>query len=126
MIVHVLYIIGQEIYDLGGRKVAFQNAGPVGCLPSMKQAYNTALSDGCVEQIEGLIRLHNTALANVLKQLESQKPGFKYSVFDYYDAIVDRMHNPAKYGRRDGSDNNPTSSYILARHHAYTRTRLVD
>ena len=57
MIVHVLYIIGQEIYDLGGRKVAFQNAGPVGCLPSMKQAYNTELSDGCVEQIEGLIRL---------------------------------------------------------------------
>nr|XP_011468588.1 PREDICTED: GDSL esterase/lipase 4-like [Fragaria vesca subsp. vesca] len=96
-VISKLTVVLQEIYDLGGRNVAFQNAGPIGCLPSTKQAYNTELIDGCVEQIEGLIRLHNTALANALKQLESQKPGFKYSVFEYYDVIVDRMHNPAKY-----------------------------
>ncbi|PRQ51677.1 putative SGNH hydrolase-type esterase domain-containing protein [Rosa chinensis] len=104
IVISKLTIVLQEIYDLGGRKVAFQNAGPIGCLPSVKQAYNTELSDGCVEELESLIRLHNTALANVLKELESQKPGFKYSVFEYYDAIGDRMHNPAKYGFTDGSD----------------------
>ncbi|KAB1218306.1 GDSL esterase/lipase 1 [Morella rubra] len=26
----------KEIYSLGGRKIAFQNAGPLGCLPAMK------------------------------------------------------------------------------------------
>ncbi|XP_040371591.1 GDSL lipase [Rosa chinensis] len=89
----------QGIYDLGGRKIAFQNAGPLGCLPHAKQSYDSHLVRGCVEGLQSLARQHNKALASVLKELESQLPGFKYSIFEYYDALGDRVLNPAKYGR---------------------------
>ena len=88
----------QEIYGLGGRKIAFQNAGPLGCLPAMK-ASNPQLGILCAEELSALARLHNRALANVLKKLESKLPGFKYSIFDYYNALGDRVSNPSKYGR---------------------------
>ncbi|XP_050383864.1 GDSL esterase/lipase 1-like isoform X2 [Argentina anserina] len=91
----------QGIYDLGGRKIAFQNAGPLGCLPYAKQEYDT---QGCVEGLQSLARQHNNALASVLKELESQLPGFKYSIFEYYDALGDRVLDPAKYGFKDGRD----------------------
>ncbi|KAL6137372.1 hypothetical protein ACLB2K_062664 [Fragaria x ananassa] len=94
----------QGIYDLGGRKIAFQNAGPLGCLPYAKQEYDTQLVVGCVEGLQSLARQHNKALASVLKELESQLPGFKYSIFEYYDALGDRVLNPSKYGFKDGTD----------------------
>ncbi|KAL6137373.1 hypothetical protein ACLB2K_062665 [Fragaria x ananassa] len=92
------------IYDLGGRKRAFQNAGPIGCLPYAKQSSDTQLVLGCVEGLQTLARQHNKALASVLKELESQLPGFKYSIFEYYDALGDRVLNPSKYGFKDGTD----------------------
>uniref|UniRef100_UPI0005CA6D73 GDSL esterase/lipase At1g74460-like n=1 Tax=Fragaria vesca subsp. vesca TaxID=101020 RepID=UPI0005CA6D73 len=91
----------QGIYDLGGRKRAFQNAGPIGCLPYAKQSSDTQLVLGCVEGLQTLARQHNKALASVLKELESQLPGFKYSIFEYYDALGDRVLNPNKYGMLD-------------------------
>ncbi|KAL9273579.1 GDSL esterase/lipase 4-like protein, partial [Drosera capensis] len=30
-------------------------------------------------------------------------PGFKYSIFDYYHAILDRVSNPKKYGFMNGT-----------------------
>ncbi|CAN6573657.1 unnamed protein product [Malus baccata var. baccata] len=93
----------QELYNLGGRKIAFQNVGPLGCRPADKQGYPQA-DGGCVEGLSALARLHNKALANILKNLESQKPGFKYSIFEYYDAIDDRVNNPSKYGFYNSTD----------------------
>ena len=84
---------------MGGRKIAFQNAGPLGCLPSAKQSYDIKFGSGCVEGLQSLARQHNKALAGVLRDLESQLPGFKYSIFEYYDALTDRVLNPTKYGR---------------------------
>ncbi|XP_062008730.1 GDSL esterase/lipase 1-like [Rosa rugosa] len=92
----------QGIYNLGGRKIAFQNVGSLGCLPAMRQIFG--VTEGCVEGLLSLANLHNTALANVLKELESQLSGFKYSIFNYYDATEDRYLNPATYGFKNGSD----------------------
>ncbi|KAL6137453.1 hypothetical protein ACLB2K_062745 [Fragaria x ananassa] len=80
LVVGNLSIILREMYDLGGRKFAFQNTGPLGCIPYRRQVYNS--KDGCVE---GLNR-------------------FKYSVFDYYNSLYDRINNPAKYGFTNATD----------------------
>ncbi|KAB1218301.1 GDSL esterase/lipase 5 [Morella rubra] len=88
----------KEKYSLGGRKIACQNAGPLGCLPAMK-ARNPQLGSKCAEEPSDLARLHNRALANVLKKLETKVPGFKYSIFDYYSALGDRVNNPSKYAK---------------------------
>ncbi|KAI6700343.1 hypothetical protein NL676_014667 [Syzygium grande] len=43
----------KEIYGLGGRKIAFQNAGPLGCLPAMRAR---SIGTGCAQ---AHARLHN-------------------------------------------------------------------
>ena len=93
-----LFFFFQDLYGLGGRKIAFQNAGPLGCLPAMK-AMNPQLGGKCAKEPSALARLHNRALANALKKLESKLPGFKYSIFDYYNALLDKVNNAPKYGR---------------------------
>jgi hypothetical protein len=87
----------QEIYGLGGRKFALQNVGPLGCTPS--SIAGSHQHGECVEELSALSRLHNRDLANVLENLESKLQGFKYSIFDYYNELRDRVKNPSQHGR---------------------------
>ncbi|WCJ39329.1 GDSL lipase [Euphorbia peplus] len=87
----------KEIYEMGGRKFAFQNVGPMGCLPAMRTNYNLT-NDDCLEQLMELPRLHNKLLLGTIKELEIELQGFKYSVFDYYTSLYDIIQNPSKYG----------------------------
>ncbi|XP_031258103.1 GDSL esterase/lipase 1-like [Pistacia vera] len=91
----------KEICDLGGRKIAFQNVGPLGCVP-MTKVFDPSIGSGCAEEPSSLARQHNRYLAIFLKQLETQLPGFKYAIFDYYIALGDRVANPSKYGFKEG------------------------
>ncbi|KAI9160036.1 hypothetical protein LWI28_004491 [Acer negundo] len=91
----------KEIYDLGGRKIAFQNTGPLGCMPAMK-TIDSKLGSACAEELNSLARLHNRYLSIVLNKLESHLPGYKYSIFDCYNALGDRVNNPSKYGFKVG------------------------
>ncbi|KAM5579511.1 hypothetical protein ABKV19_009339 [Rosa sericea] len=50
----------QDIYNLGGRKFAFQNVGSLGCLPAIRQTFG--VTEGCIEGLLSLANLHNTAL----------------------------------------------------------------
>ncbi|RVX17198.1 GDSL esterase/lipase 1 [Vitis vinifera] len=93
-----LTIALKEIYGLGGRKIAFQDAGLLGCLPSSRSGTKNG---ACAEKPSALARLHNMALAKALKELESSLPGFKYAIFDYYKAISQRTDNPSEYGFKE-------------------------
>ncbi|KAJ9179454.1 hypothetical protein P3X46_011241 [Hevea brasiliensis] len=87
----------KEIYEMGGRKLAFQNVGPMGCLPLAKQV-NGISGDECVESLSEMARQLNNALLKAAQVLENQLEGFKYSVFDYYTSLYDIIKNPSKYG----------------------------
>ncbi|KAI9119735.1 hypothetical protein K1719_009124 [Acacia pycnantha] len=91
----------KEVYRLGGRKIAFQNVGALGCTPS-NRATTTNPSGRCVEFLLAMARRHNRALSVALHKLERRLPGFKYSIFDYYNAILDMGNNPSKYGLKEG------------------------
>lgn len=101
MVIGNLTLVLQELYSLGARKIAFQNAGPLGCLPIMK-TMNPELGSNCAEEPLALARLHNDYLSITLKKLESQLPGFQYAIFDYYNSLGDRVMNPTKYGFKEG------------------------
>ncbi|KAA8541592.1 hypothetical protein F0562_022744 [Nyssa sinensis] len=91
----------KEIYRIGGRKIAFQNAGPLGCTPGTK-AMDPSVGGGCAELPMALARRHNRLLSNALQKLETELPGFKYSIFDYYNSLYDRIFKPSKYGFKEG------------------------
>ena len=63
------------------------------------KAMNPQLGGKCAEEPSALAKLHNRALANALKKLESKLLGFKYSIFDYYNALLDKVNNASEYGR---------------------------
>lgn len=75
----------------------FQNVGPLGCMPTTRQVTGE-LNVDCVERYMRHARLHNNFLSIALKEMEDHLPGFKYSIFDYYTALHDRILNPTKYG----------------------------
>ncbi|KAK0597305.1 hypothetical protein LWI29_023870 [Acer saccharum] len=101
MVIANLTSVLKEIYDLGGRKIAFQNIGPLGCIPAVK-SFDSKLGSACADEVSSLARLHNRYLSIVLNKLESHLPGFKYSIFDFYNAFADRVNNPSKYGFKEG------------------------
>jgi len=90
----------KTIYNAGGRKFAFQNIGPIGCMPATKALYsgNTA---NCIKEPQLLAKMHNGGFQNIVKILESQLSGFKYSVFDFYANCANRILYNSRYGFKE-------------------------
>ncbi|XP_065869461.1 GDSL lipase-like [Euphorbia lathyris] len=93
----------KELYENGLRKLAIQNVGPLGCYPTVKAMF-PQVNGTCVRTFLVNANLHNRALSQAMNKLETQLPGFKYSIFDYFHALAARIQNPAKYGFKDGED----------------------
>lgn len=92
----ILMIIGfQVVYGSGGRKLAFQNLAPLGCLPSVKQA-NGNVQD-CVKLPSEMAALHNKKLLQLLVGLSRQLNGFQYSFYDFFSSIQNRVIKPKTY-----------------------------
>ncbi|KAL2932959.1 GDSL esterase/lipase 4 [Bienertia sinuspersici] len=87
----------KEIYNQGGRKFAFQKIGSLGCMPSMKYLVSYK-GTGCVQELQELAEMHNTAFDAIVQKLETQLPGFKYSIYDFYTSIYLRILNGSSYG----------------------------
>ncbi|KAI9102989.1 hypothetical protein K1719_023428 [Acacia pycnantha] len=89
----------KEIYNLGGRKFAFVNIGPIGCTPGIRfqvKGYE------CNEEMTESARLHNVEFPRMLQKLKKQLVGFKYSVFDFYSSLSQLMNYPSKYAFKEG------------------------
>ncbi|KAF7813984.1 GDSL esterase/lipase 1-like [Senna tora] len=91
----------KEIHSQGGRKFGFFNVGPAGCSPTVKIHVN-GTKGACHEKLLEVARLHNYQLPRVLRKLEKQLEGFKYSVFDFYNSALQVMKFPSKYGFKEG------------------------
>ncbi|XP_044496815.1 GDSL esterase/lipase 1-like [Mangifera indica] len=87
----------KEIYMQGGRKFAFVNMLPLGCLPGVKILV-PGNSGSCLEAALEMARLHNKELHKALKDLKSQLDGFKYANHDLYKSLGERINNPSGYG----------------------------
>ncbi|KAK4352778.1 hypothetical protein RND71_028296 [Anisodus tanguticus] len=100
MVMGNLTSVLKGIYKEGGRKFAFLTLAPLGCTPGSRalnfQQGNK--SGNCIDELTTLAKIHNSALAKMLKQLEQQLPGFKYSLFDFFKVASERIDNPSKYG----------------------------
>ena len=95
MIVLLVHLCWQEIYKTGGKKLAFLNVPPLGCFPG---ARISSTNGECLKEVSIYAILHNQALPRLLKQLQSQLPGFKYSLYDFYTNLLQRIDHPSKYG----------------------------
>ncbi|XAR49850.1 hypothetical protein NMG60_11004008 [Bertholletia excelsa] len=99
VIANIMSVV-REIYAMGGRKMAFQNVGPFGSAPISKRFTDNS-SNVWSESLMAIARRHNRKLFRVLQRMESRSPGFKYSIFDFYNALYNRIKDPSKYGFKE-------------------------
>ncbi|WRX14501.1 GDSL lipase/esterase - like 10 [Theobroma cacao] len=101
MVIGNLTIALKEIYKIGGRKFGFPNMAPLGCLPFIKARVGS--NGSCLDEVNKLAQLHDQELPKVLHELEKQLPGFKYSNYNFYKTVGERLSNPSKYGFKDAT-----------------------
>ncbi|GKV47706.1 hypothetical protein SLEP1_g54575 [Rubroshorea leprosula] len=94
-----------KLFQLGVRRFGFQNVGPLGLLPTVKQEANCTGQ----EPILNLLAMkHNEALKKMLEHLaekiaheEKDKGVLRYSILDFFGAIKRRVDNPSPYGLKE-------------------------
>jgi hypothetical protein len=89
--------LSQDIYKRGGRKFGFINLPPLGCLPGMR-IIKPENNGSCLEEASSLAKLHNRALSVLLRKLEEELKGFRYSFLNFNINLRQRMNHPSKYG----------------------------
>ncbi|XP_007042987.2 PREDICTED: GDSL esterase/lipase 1 [Theobroma cacao] len=101
MVMGNLTLALKEIYKIGGRKFGFPGMAPLGCSPFLRS--QAGGNGSCFEEVNKISQLHQRELPKTLKKLEEQLPGFKYSVYNFYKTISERLNNPSKYGFKDAT-----------------------
>lgn len=102
MVIGNITAVIQEIYKIGGRKFGLSKLTALGCDPALRALkLATTGGSGCMDEATMLAKLHNIALPEVLKELESHLKGFTYSIFDFYTTADERLNNPSKYGFKE-------------------------
>ncbi|XP_058007473.1 GDSL esterase/lipase 1-like isoform X2 [Hevea brasiliensis] len=96
MVIGNVTTVLKEIYKIGGRKFGFLSLLDLGSIPSVRAREQNSPS-GLMKEATVLAKLHNKALSNVLKKLQKELQGFKYSVFDFYTSTTDRIKHPSKF-----------------------------
>ncbi|XP_060216961.1 GDSL lipase-like [Lycium barbarum] len=88
------------IYKEGGRKFVMLNLGPLGCVPTIRalNVQNGVKNGSCMEEITNLAKMFNSALPEMLKELEKQLSEYKYTIFNFFKVLAESIDNPTKYG----------------------------
>ncbi|XP_062087917.1 GDSL esterase/lipase 1-like [Humulus lupulus] len=102
MVIGNISSVIEEIYEVGGRKFGFQTVRPIACAPNSRVLAEGKYNESCLDQGTPFVLLHNIQLSKLLKKLNTQLKGFKYSLNDYNTFLQERMDHPSKYGFKEG------------------------
>ncbi|KAI3846858.1 hypothetical protein MKX03_002849 [Papaver bracteatum] len=88
-----------RLYEMGARKIAVANVGPVGCTPlerALNPSYTTG--DSCISFIDNAVILFNKKLKSLLMDLNSNLAGSKFLCADVYGILSHLISNYQSYG----------------------------
>ncbi|KAK4708525.1 hypothetical protein R3W88_029450 [Solanum pinnatisectum] len=89
----------KEIYKKGGRKFAIFTLIPLGCFPGARAfTFQQNKSGECINELNEMLKMHSLALPKTMKLLQEELTGFKYTLFDLYEVIDQRINHPLKFG----------------------------
>uniref|UniRef100_A0A1J3I8B6 GDSL esterase/lipase n=1 Tax=Noccaea caerulescens TaxID=107243 RepID=A0A1J3I8B6_NOCCA len=88
-----------SLYGSGAKKLAVQNLGPLGCLPTVRQEFKTG--DTCLEMLNFMATTHNERLGRLLFMMTVARRGLRYSLFDFNGEILRRINEPSRHGYTD-------------------------
>ncbi|XP_018451864.1 GDSL esterase/lipase 3 isoform X2 [Raphanus sativus] len=91
----------KEVYKMGGRKFGFLNMGAYECAPGISILDPTNIGS-CSKPVAELIYLYNIKFPDALRRLQREISGFRYALHDFHTSLLERIHNPSKYGFKEG------------------------
>ncbi|VVB00286.1 unnamed protein product [Arabis nemorensis] len=83
------------LYSSGASKFVIQTLPPLGCLPIMRQEFNTG--NDCYEKLNDLAKQHNAKIGPIMNEMAKTKQGFHFTVFDFYNVILRRTQSNMNY-----------------------------
>ncbi|KAL2921126.1 hypothetical protein RDABS01_012617 [Bienertia sinuspersici] len=86
-----------RLYDMGARKIAVVNVGPIGCIPYQRDV-NPLAGDDCVAFPNQLAQSFNLQLKSLITELGSSLEGSKFIYADAYRIVSDVLVNYQSYG----------------------------
>ncbi|CAK9326068.1 unnamed protein product [Citrullus colocynthis] len=84
-----------RLYNLGGRRFAIAGLGLMGCIPSILAQ---SPSGRCSEEVNQLVGPFNINVKRMIKQLNTNLPGARYSYIDIEHMFQDLLLNSRFYG----------------------------
>ncbi|KFK35669.1 hypothetical protein AALP_AA4G021700 [Arabis alpina] len=84
------------LFNSGANKFLIQTLAPLGCLPIVRQEYNTGI-DQCYEKLNDMARQHNEKIGPMLNEMAKASKDFQFTVFDFYNVMLRRMQNNKEY-----------------------------
>lgn len=84
------------LYSSGANKFLIQTLAPLGCLPIVRQEYNTGMGQ-CYEKLNDLAKQHNEKIGPMLNEMARSNPGFQFTVFDFYNVVLRRTERNKDY-----------------------------
>lgn len=92
------FVIIQQLYNLGARKVIVTLVGPIGCIPYELARFN-GNNTRCNENINKAISFFNSGLRKLVDQFNGgQLPGAKFILIDSFQSSNDLYLNGSTYG----------------------------
>ncbi|EFJ26026.1 hypothetical protein SELMODRAFT_232013 [Selaginella moellendorffii] len=85
------------LYNSGARKIIVAGVGPIGCIP-YQLTLNLRRDGSCVSSANKLALNYNTALRDLILELNSKLPGSMFSYANAYDVVWDIITNKKNYG----------------------------
>ncbi|KAL5227967.1 hypothetical protein ABZP36_016232 [Zizania latifolia] len=87
----------KELYNLGGRQFCLAGLPPFGCTP-IQITLSGDPDRACVEEQNRDAQAYNSKLEKLLPALQGSLHGSKIVYLDAYEAFMEILDNPAKYG----------------------------
>lgn len=95
-----MYVLLQEVYDLGCRTIVVAGLPPIGCLPlQMTVRYVDPFERKCVEDQNSDAQAYNHKLQKLLNQMKALLPRSTIVYANIYEALIDLIQHPQKYGK---------------------------
>ncbi|EFJ26248.1 hypothetical protein SELMODRAFT_16279, partial [Selaginella moellendorffii] len=82
----------QTLYNLGARRIIVTGVGPIGCIP-YQLTLNLRRDGNCVPSANKLALDYNSALGDLILELNSKLPGSMFSYANAYNVVCDVITN---------------------------------
>lgn len=96
-------LIGQDIYDQGGRSFWIHNTGPVGCLPYVMDRVPITAGQvdkyGCADPFNEVAKYFNLKLKEMVQKLRQELPEAAITYVDVYSVKYTLITKAKKFGK---------------------------